>query len=95
MDKAGKIIALLIQRWTAKKPKKYILIQNIAGVIGLAAILVLSAPISMPAMASWGIGLTAAICTGITTNAQLKSDTDKDDIIQETKKILQTKTKHL
>lgn len=90
MRKAGKILAILLRRWTSKTPKQSKITQIIMGVVGSAALITLSIPsLGLPVWAGIGIGIVAATSSAY---EQLK-DNSNETVVEETKKILKTRDK--
>ena len=88
MDKAGKFLAILLRRWGSKTPKRAKTTSTIVAIGGTLAVVVLSIPtLGLPVWASISVGVVAATSIAY----QQAKDESNETIIEETKKILQTK----
>ena len=90
MKKVGEFIAMLIRRWVSKTPKSARITQIVVGVLGSAAVIILSIPsLGLPLWASVGVGIVAATSMAY---EQVKDDSD-ETVVRETKKIFEGKRK--
>jgi cytochrome c-type biogenesis protein CcmH/NrfG len=90
LKKVGEFIAMLIRRWVSKTPKSARITQIVVGVLGSAAVIILSIPsLGLPLWASVGVGIVAATSMAY---EQVKDDSD-ETVVRETKKIFEGKRK--
>jgi len=81
---------MLIRRWVSKTPKSARITQIVVGVLGSAAVIILSIPsLGLPLWASVGVGIVAATSMAY---EQVKDDSD-ETVVRETKKIFEGKRK--
>lgn len=85
MDKLGRLIGLLIKRWTSDSPKTYKYITNTASVVSVLGGVSLMLPVTYPFWALAGITVLTGASTVLATGSKLT--TNDKEIIKETKEV--------
>jgi len=75
MEKAGKILSILVQRWTSKSPKLFVAFQYASAVIVISGTVVLAVP-TAPVWLTTVATLSVAFFSGIGLTSKL-TITDK------------------
>ena len=86
MERLGKILKILVKRWTSDSPKLFASITNIAVIIGTIASIILLLPVTLPAWLVTALGILIAILSGFGVSSKLTTNSRK--IINETNNLI-------